>query len=312
MGVRYQEQQISLMDPPLSPSDSCVQDLDDSPRTVTKRPWTEQEDRLLVNVVEKYGPKQWSVIASFFEGRMGKQCRERWVQHLQPSVVKGNWTPEEDRLIMQAVQDMGTKWNQIAKILPGRGDNAIKNRYNSNMRKLERQRRQADLKRQSAGASDCKRDRDDDALSPSESPIGKRQRPDVNEQNTRILQLAAKVTNTEMGSRERSRLVAALMLTLQEEVTPNSGDEPSDTYESESEAQGLAPSSRRDDGSIRYGSDGNTGHLNADLCLVLQELGTGGLEAELQSSGLLAAEPMAADEHMDWKVSDFMSIDELT
>ena len=64
----------------------------------------------------------------------------RWHNHLCPSVNKEEWTEEEDQLIMELVQQMGTKWSKIVKMLPGRTDNAIKNRWNSTMRKnLRRQ-----------------------------------------------------------------------------------------------------------------------------------------------------------------------------
>ncbi|KAJ1636128.1 Homeodomain-like protein, partial [Pavlovales sp. CCMP2436] len=70
----------------------------------------------LFALVEQHGPRKWSLIAQSFEHRLGKQCRERWVQHLMPSVRKGAWTDEEDRLIMEGVARLGTRWNLIAKV----------------------------------------------------------------------------------------------------------------------------------------------------------------------------------------------------
>merc|ERR1719197_2359126 len=105
-----------------------------------KRAWMPEEDTRLLELVEEYGPRRWSMIASHLENRVGKQCRERWHNHLCPSVNKEDWTEEEDQLIMEQVQQVGTKWSAIAKKLPGRTDNAIKNRWNSMMRKnLRRQ-----------------------------------------------------------------------------------------------------------------------------------------------------------------------------
>jgi hypothetical protein len=127
-----------------TPSQSSSLDL----KLKTRSVWGEGEDQLLFNYVTRHGVHSWAKIAALINQeshdgeavRLGKHCRERWYNHLNPDLnsnshIENEWNAEEDLKLIKLQLDMGNSWSKIAREMTGRTENSVKNRWNSLVKK---------------------------------------------------------------------------------------------------------------------------------------------------------------------------------
>ncbi|KAL9266123.1 Transcription factor MYB48-like protein, partial [Drosera capensis] len=109
---------------------------------VRKGPWTEEEDLQLVCFVGLFGDRRWDFMAKVSGlKRTGKSCRLRWVNYLHPGLKRGKMLPHEEKLVLELHSQWGNRWSRIARRLPGRTDNEIKNYWRTHMRKKAKERK---------------------------------------------------------------------------------------------------------------------------------------------------------------------------
>ena len=101
-----------------------------------KAKFTPEEDQELIQLIEKYGTNNWSLVSSMMKGRNERQVKDRWFYYLSPDLNKSEWTQEEDNLLIAKVQELGSSWVKISKAFQGRTDVQIKNRWNILKRKM--------------------------------------------------------------------------------------------------------------------------------------------------------------------------------
>lgn len=107
--------------------------LEPKPKTHTKNIFTEEEDRIIINLVNQYGYK-WKKIGERLGTRCGKQVRERYLNNLAPGVKREKFTLNEELRLYKLQKEHGNRWSYFTEFFPGRTADGLKNRFNSSIR----------------------------------------------------------------------------------------------------------------------------------------------------------------------------------
>lgn len=99
-------------------------------QTSQRKKFTAEEDAALKQLVGQSAVVDWNNIAMCIPGRTARQCRTRYKNYLAPGIFNGEWTSEEDDLLLIKFREMGPKWETMKQFFPSRSGNALKNRWN--------------------------------------------------------------------------------------------------------------------------------------------------------------------------------------
>lgn len=121
---------------------------------VVPRLWSHEEDEILLRTIDSLPkPIKWPTVAMNLPNRSGKQCRERFLNHLNPNLKVSEWSIEEDVMIFHLYSRFGTQWSKMSSLIPGRTDNSIKNRFHHLRRKADKDTKNQKIHNNSMGRS---------------------------------------------------------------------------------------------------------------------------------------------------------------